>query len=66
MTRAMTRAVTPTMKILSPLRDAGEVGPLRDAGADEFYCGLAPPQWKRTFGAAWSNRRHPDAAGVVE
>ena len=53
------------MKILSPLRDVSEVGPLRDAGADEFYCGLAPPQWKETFGAAWSNRRHPDSAGVL-
>jgi putative protease len=53
------------MKILSPLRDAAEVGPLRDAGADEFYCGLAPPQWKQKFGATWSNRRHPESAGVA-
>lgn len=53
------------MKILSPLRNAAEVGPLRDAGADEFYCGLAPADWKNTFGAAWSNRRPPDAAGVL-
>jgi len=53
------------MKVLAPLRDASEVGPLREAGADEFYCGLAPPRWKERFGAAWSNRRHPDSAGVL-
>ncbi len=53
------------MKILSPLRSASEVGPLQTAGADEFYCGLAPPGWKKKFGAAWANRRHPDAAGVL-
>jgi putative protease len=53
------------MKILSPLRDASEVGPLLEAGADEFYCGLAPPGWKEKFGSAWSNRRHPDSAGVL-
>jgi putative protease len=53
------------MKILSPLRNVGEVGPLLAAGADEFYCGLAPPGWKKKFGSAWSNRRHPDSAGVL-
>ena len=53
------------MKILSPLRNASEVRPLADAGADEFYCGLAPPGWKKRFGAAWINRRHPDSAGVL-
>jgi len=54
------------MKILSPLKSAAEVGPLKTAGADEFYCGLAPPGWKKKFGAAWSNRRHPDSAGVLD
>ena len=54
-----------TMKILAPLRSAGEVGPLLAAGADEFYCGLAPPGWKEKFGAAWSNRRHPESAAVL-
>jgi len=53
------------MKILSPLRSAGEVGPLKDAGADEFYCGLAPSGWAKKFGPAWSNRRHPGAAAVL-
>jgi len=54
-----------TMKILAPLRCASEVIPLLAAGADEFYCGLAPPGWKEKFGAAWSNRRHPQAAAVL-
>ena len=53
------------MKILSPLRNDSEVAPLRDAGADEFYCGLSPPGWQEKFGEAWSNRRHPDSAGVL-
>ncbi len=52
------------MKILSPLRSASEVDPLKTPGADEFYCGLAPPGWTKKFGAAWINRRHPDSAGV--
>lgn len=54
------------MKILSPLRNAAEVAPLLDAGADEFYCGLSPPEWKKNFGAAWPNRRHPASAGVSD
>jgi putative protease len=54
-----------TVKILSPLRSINEVGPLKAAGADEFYCGLTPPGWKQTFGTAWPNRRHPDSAGVL-
>jgi putative protease len=53
------------MKILAPLRNVSEVGPLQDAGADEFYCGLAPPDWQQRFGSAWSNRRDPGAAGVL-
>ncbi len=54
-----------TMKILAPLRNASEVAPLQSAGADEFYCGLAPPRWKKKFGSAWPNRRHPESAGVL-
>lgn len=53
------------MKILAPLRDQNEVGPLREAGADEFYCGIAPAEWNRKFGTAWPNRRHPASAGVL-
>jgi len=54
------------MKVLSPLKCATEVGPLQAAGADEFYCGLSPPGWKKKFGTAWTNRRDPDAAGVLD
>ena len=54
-----------TMKILAPLRSVSEVRPLQAAGADEFYCGLAPPGWKKKFGSAWPNRRHPESAGVL-
>ncbi len=54
------------MKILSPLRSVSEVGPLKTAGADEFYCGLVPPGWKEKFGAAWANRRDPRSAGVLD
>ena len=46
------------------MRDSSEVGPLLDAGADEFYCGLAPARWQEKFGPAWPNRRHPQSAGV--
>lgn len=52
------------MKVLAPLRSSEEVEPLVAAGADEFYCGLTPPAWQETFGAAWPNRRNPQAAGV--
>ncbi len=54
------------MKILSPLRNASEVQPLQEAGADEFYCGLAPPGWAEKFGSAWPNRRRADSAGVSD
>lgn len=52
------------MKILAPLRDAAEVQPLLEAGADEFYCGLTPPGWEEAFGNAWANRRNARSAGV--
>ncbi len=53
------------IKILSPLRSVSEVAPLLAAGADEFYCGLAPTGWEQRFGATWTNRRHPHAAAVL-
>ena len=59
------------MKILSPLRSVSEVDPLKTAGADEFYCGLAAPGWKkkvwgrpgqiaeiRSRRVCWTNRRY--------
>ena len=53
------------MKVLAPLKNASEVGPLLKAGADEFYCGLAPSGWQERFGDAWTNRRDPEAASVM-
>jgi len=52
------------MKILAPLKSVTEVKPLLAAGADEFYCGLAPPGWNERFGRTWVNRRHTQSAGV--
>ena len=52
------------MKILAPLRHPGEVAPLCEAGADEFYCGLTPAGWAERFGGAWVHRRNPSSAGV--
>ncbi len=52
------------MKILAPLRHSKEVVQLLEAGADEFFCGLAPPGWESRFGQAWANRRAPQSAGV--
>ncbi len=52
------------MKILAPLRHSDEVEPLLEAGADEFFCGLTPPDWESRFDSAWANRRAPQSAGV--
>ncbi len=52
------------MKILAPLRSVDEVESLCAAGADEFYCGVAPPGWEAAFGSASVHRRSAKAAGV--
>jgi collagenase-like PrtC family protease len=54
------------MRILAPLRNSHEVVRLIAAGADEFFCGLTPPGWEARCGAAWANRRAPQAAGVPD
>jgi collagenase-like PrtC family protease len=54
------------MKILAPLRNSEEVAPLLEAGADEFFCGLTPPDWEFRFGQAWANRRAAQSAGVAD
>lgn len=54
------------MRVLSPVRSAAEVGPLCGAGADEFYCGVAPPWWEERYGDAWASRRDPRVAGVPD
>jgi putative protease len=49
------------LKILSPLSRVDEVGPLIDAGADEFYCGVLPAEWRSRYTvAACLNRRQED------
>jgi collagenase-like PrtC family protease len=54
------------VKILAPLRHSDEVVPLLEAGADEFFCGLTPPEWEARFGQTWANRRAPHSAGVPD
>ena len=46
------------MKILTPLSKSQEVEPLIEAGADEIYCGVLPPRWKKSYtNVASPNRR---------
>ena len=52
------------MKLLAPLRGSDEVLPLCEAGAQEFYCGMAPPGWEQHFGQAAAHRRNNRSAGV--
>jgi putative protease len=54
------------MKLLSPLRNSSEVEPLLAAGAEEFYCGITPPDWQESFSRSWINRRSPASAGVPD
>lgn len=54
------------MKILAPLKNSAEVKPLLEAGADEFFCGLTPPDWEKHCGQAWANRRAPGSAGIPD
>ncbi|MEI6126456.1 MAG: U32 family peptidase, partial [Pseudomonadota bacterium] len=49
------------IKILSPLNSVSEAEPLALAGADEFYCGVLPDDWKKKYSVAASlNRRQED------
>lgn len=54
------------MKLLAPLRHSSEVTPLLQAGAEEFYCGITPPDWQARFSESWINRRAPASAGVPD
>lgn len=54
------------MKLLAPLKNSAEVAPLIAAGADEFFCGLTPPDWEMHYGRAWANRRAPLSAGIPD
>jgi putative protease len=50
-----------TIKILSPLSSPDEVEPLARAGADDFYCGVLPADWRKNYSVAASlNRRQED------
>jgi hypothetical protein len=49
------------LSILSPLSAPDEVERLIKAGADEFYCGILPKQWRQDYSVAASlNRRQED------
>ncbi len=49
------------IKILSPLCSPDEVEPLARAGADDFYCGVLPSDWRENYSVAASlNRRQED------
>jgi len=50
-----------TIKILSPLSSPDEVEPLARAGANDFYCGVLPADWRKNYSVAASlNRRQED------
>jgi len=51
------------VKILSPLSKPFEAGPLAEAGATEFYCGIVTKEWEDKFSyIASSNLRHDKVA----
>ncbi|MBV2262890.1 MAG: U32 family peptidase [Thauera sp.] len=45
------------MRIVAPVARVAEIAPLAQAGANEFYCGLVPPDWLGRFHAINANRR---------
>ncbi len=50
-----------SIKILSPLSSPEEVEELVAAGAEEFYCGVMPQEWRDNYSVAASlNRRQED------
>jgi len=55
------------MKILSPIDRADEVGPLSDAGADEFYGGYVPDAWRKKYSMLGSaNHRYFPSAQIKD
>lgn len=55
------------MKILSPINQVSETGPLRDAGADEVYCGLMRREMKKKFTNVFAlNSRHVEEANLSD
>ena len=53
--------VCKNMKIKSPLTDKKEVESLVEAGADEFFCGIEPIEWRRKFRDFSINQRSTHA-----
>lgn len=49
------------MKIKSPLTHKKEVAPLCEAGADEFFCGIEPYNWRRRYKDFSINQRSTGA-----
>jgi hypothetical protein len=49
------------MKIKSPLTNEKEVKPLCEAGADEFFCGIEPYNWRRRYADFSINQRSTGA-----
>ena len=53
------------MKILAPIRAAGELEMLASSGAEELYCGIVPREWMERYTAAiWLNRRAPQGGSL--
>lgn len=54
------------MKILAPVNNLKEVEPLITAGADEFYCGVMPLDWRKRYtNIASLNRREWATANLT-
>ncbi len=49
------------MNIKSPLTNKDEVRPLIEAGANEFFCGIEPSSWKKTYKGFCINQRSSQA-----
>lgn len=45
------------MRLVAPISAPEDIPVLAQAGADEFYCGLAPREWRVRFGRSTVNRR---------
>ncbi len=51
------------MKVVVPIRSVRETDILIDDGADELFCGIVPPEWKRRFGFESPLNRRETATG---
>jgi hypothetical protein len=49
------------MRIKSPLTNKKEAAPLREAGADEFFCGIEPYSWRKRYKDFCVNQRSTGA-----